>query len=70
MFTHNEHLQTIGFEFNQIDAIQRDFLDNVPNVSQLNFLGNRCSNRFFWGVPWSDIFEALEPCFQNFERLE
>jgi Leucine-rich repeat (LRR) protein len=73
MFARKYQIYQIDFPLNEIDAIERSFMDNLNTINQINLLGNKCVNRFFilgTTVTFETMREALEPCFVNYEKLQ
>jgi Leucine-rich repeat (LRR) protein len=68
-FVRKYQIEQISFPRSQLNAIERNFMDNLNLKSLINLLGNECVNRVFElsRTPVEVIKEVLEPCFANYE---
>lgn len=70
-FHNNPQLSLLSLNFCQINAMERNFFDGLPNLRYLEMQSNRCVTRKFFpaqeGV--DRVKSLLEPCFQNFDNL-
>ena len=69
LFSHNQQLYIMSFLYNQINAIDRRFLDQVSEPGLLIFGGNLCTNNVFANVSKEVILAGLERCFENYEKV-
>lgn len=71
LFEANPQLFWINLNYNRIDAIERDFIDNMQALERLEFRENLCASdvwdTWFEGVTLDTIREGLRTCFDNFE---
>lgn len=71
LFEANPHLFWINLNYNRIDAIERDFIDNKQALERLEFRENLCASdvwdTWFEGVTLDTMREGLRTCFDNFE---
>lgn len=72
LFIHNSEIRILEVALNQINAISESLLDNLPQLSFFNTLGNICISRMFFiseTTPVSYVREALTSCFNNFVEV-
>lgn len=70
IFTHNQVLEVIVYDFNAINAIERGFFDRVHYRGTFRLISNRCVDWDFWMNTLEQLNEGLRLCYENFERLE
>lgn len=72
LFSNNTRVVRIDMARNQIDAVQRTFLDRMPALNTLNMQGNVCANSI-WTVGGETTIETirqeLQTCFNNFDDV-
>lgn len=70
LFANNPRIVNLNFNFNQINAMGRNFLDFIPQILEIRFLLNRCANNHwiinFLGVTIETVRQGLSVCFNNF----
>jgi Leucine-rich repeat (LRR) protein len=72
VFARKYQINQVSFARNQINAIERSFLDNLNGINILNFSANRCIDSNFVLSPTvtvGNVSEALTSCFSNFDNL-
>lgn len=69
LLANHQRIREVNFSANQINAIARNFLDNLPNLLEFNMLGNICADEF-WRIEGTTtvetVREGLQECFNNF----
>jgi hypothetical protein len=72
MFRYNNRLTDLTFADNRINAIDRNFLQPTPLMTILMLQDNACIHfNIIFGIhSEATIQRVLEPCFQNFDRIE
>jgi Leucine-rich repeat (LRR) protein len=68
-FLRKYQIEQISFPSTGVNAIGRDFIDNLNLISLINLFGNECVNRIFElsRSTVESIKAELEPCFENFD---
>jgi hypothetical protein len=70
-FKHNPEIQMLSLQFNNLNAVGRSFLDNLPNLRYLEIRHNICINRdiFVQQIGVDAARAELENCFVNYETF-
>lgn len=69
LFTNVQRLFQIDISRNQINAIGRNFLEVLPNLSVLSAWENRCVSGAWTIIDRENVRRALNDCFNNFPSV-